>query len=242
MSITVRIFESLGAMAFDMIITATPKISERFPPLKTITIQNFPILDEILQPKVIPYRERSFSVCYVGGISKVRGAIEMVSAFQLLSDFDGIRFDLAGTFNSEELALSSKLLSGWKYVHYYGQACRSTVGNILGQARVGLVLLHPIPNYLESQPIKMFEYMASGIPVIASDFPFWRQFIEQAKCGIMVDPLDPESIASAIRWIFDHPREAEQMGKYGQEAVKKYFNWDAEAPKLLDLYGGLLAS
>jgi len=52
-----------------------------------------------------------------------------------------------------------------------------------------MVTLHPTPNHLESLPIKMFEYMAAGLPVIASDFPVWRDIVDRFQCGLLVDPL-----------------------------------------------------
>jgi len=104
---------------------------------------------------------------------------------------------------------------------------------IIAQCHVGLAVLHPIPNYVESYPTKTFEYMAMGLPVIASNFPLYREIVEGAECGICVDPLNPEEIAGAIRWIIDHPAEAEQMGKNGHRAVEERYNWGKEEKKLL---------
>ena len=99
-----------------------------------------------------------------------------------------------------------------------------------------MVTLAPLPNYLESYPTKLFEYMASGVPVVASDFPLWRQIVEDAGCGLLVDPESPEEIAEAIDWLMDHPEEAAQMGANGKVAARQTFNWPSEAEKLLALY------
>ena len=78
--------------------------------------------------------------------------------------------------------------------------------------------------------------MSAGIPVIASNFPLWKEIIEGAECGICVDPLNPEEIAEVIQFIVAHPAEAEQMGKNGRRAVEEKYNWGMEEKKLLGLY------
>jgi glycosyltransferase involved in cell wall biosynthesis len=61
-------------------------------------------------------------------------------------------------------------------------------------------------------------------------------------CGLLVNPLDPRSIARAIEYVLTHPEEAEQMGRRGREAVNQTFNWASEEDKLLALYAALLDS
>jgi hypothetical protein len=233
--------EWIGAMAFNAIVPATPKIAERFPARKTVTIQNFPIESELLRPASIPCAERQPSFVYAGGIAKTRGAVEMVRALELLSDIPGARLDLAGTFSPHTLADMLQALPGWRSVHFHGQVSRAQVAQIMGGVRAGLVLFHPLPNHMEAQPIKMFEYMSAGLPVIASDFPLWRRIIGGAACGLLVDPLNSKAIADAMRWILKHPAEAEAMGRRGRQAVGLTYNWDAEAPKIINLYKKLLA-
>ena len=88
-------------------------------------------------------------------------------------------------------------------------------------------------------PHKMFEYMAAGIPVIASDFKFWRPIIADTKCGLLVDPQDPKSIAGAIEYLLTHPKEAEEMGLRGRNAVEKSYSWQTQEQELLKLYSSL---
>jgi len=83
---------------------------------------------------------------------------------------------------------------------------------------------------------KMFEYMAAGLPVIASNFPLWRDIIEGNGCGIMVDPKSPEEIAKAVEYLIDNPQEAKVMGENGRKAVEEKYSWNPEGEKLLALY------
>lgn len=103
-------------------------------------------------------------------------------------------------------------------------------GRVLSAA-FSLVQFHPLPNHLDSLPTKMFEYMSSGIPVIASDFPLWRTIIEGNQCGLCVDPLDPKAIAAAIDYLVKNPDVARSMGENGRRAVLTKYNWSVQAKK-----------
>lgn len=234
--------EWIGAKVFDAIVPATPKIAERFPPFRTMTIQNFPIINELVNVTPVPYQKRTATFVYVGGIASIRGAKEMVRALEYFKDGSSIRLSLAGDFSPNILYDELKILPEWQFVDYRGHVSREQVASLLNSARAGLVLFHPEPNHIDAQPNKLFEYMSAGLPVIASDFPLWRRIIDGAGCGLLVDPLDPAAIAKAMRWILEHPAEAEAMGQRGRKAVEQTYNWGAEAPKLLDLYNKLLKS
>ena len=233
------LLERLAARFFDSSVAATPGIARRFPPSKTVIVRNFPRVEELIanREEVIPYHERPNWAVYVGGIGFVRGAIEMVKAVEHVNIPADLVF--AGNLESKTLQNTLAALPGWGRTRFLGWLDRPQVRDVLGKARVGLVLLHPLSRYQESWPVKLFEYMAAGIPFVASDFPLWRELGEGA--GLFVDPLDPPSIAQAIEWLFAHPKEAEAMGQRGRELVLKKYNWDAEAQKLLTLYERLLS-
>jgi glycosyltransferase involved in cell wall biosynthesis len=82
--------------------------------------------------------------------------------------------------------------------------------------------------------------MSAGLPVIASDYPRWREIVDDAGCGLLVDPTDPAAIAAAMQWILDHPEEAEAMGERGRRAILDRYSWDREADKLIELYATLI--
>ena len=80
----------------------------------------------------------------------------------------------------------------------------------------------------------MFEYMGAGVPVIASDFPLWRTIVEDADCGVLVDPLDPRDLATSIDAMYEDRGRAAEMGRNGSNAVLNRYNWHVEEIKLIE--------
>lgn len=240
LSIALSRFEKFACSRFDGVVAATPTISEKFRLINsnTVNINNFPILGEL--ESNCDWGARAAEICYVGSIAKVRGVMEMLEALSLVSQ--SVRLNLVGSFSDSSIQTAAKAASGWVHVNEYGVLDRDGVRGVLSRSSAGLVTLHPITNYLDSLPIKMFEYMAAGIPVIASNFPLWKEIVEQSRCGVCVDPMSPKEIAAAIDYFMQNPAKAEEMGRNGVEAVYNRFNWQVEERKLLSFYERVLVS
>ncbi|MBB4064212.1 glycosyltransferase family 4 protein [Gellertiella hungarica] len=225
------------ALAFRMmsgLIGATPSITKKLSAYakRVEAINNFPLLGELEAPEKNP--KRANEVCYVGGISWIRGCRELVSAMRLVTT--DVVLNLVGPVQDASLRVDMKEDAGWSRVKEAGVVDRIGVRSIMARSRAGIVTFLPAPNHTEAQPNKMFEYMSAGLPVIASNFPLWREVVEGSGCGLCVDPAKPEEIARAIDWIIMNPVEAEAMGRRGQEATKNRYNWPNEAEKLVKFY------
>ncbi len=238
----IRAAEQVVVGTYDAVVAATPKIASFFPREKTVLVRNYPLAEELVFHKGKTYSHRPRHAVYAGGISERRGIREMIRAFEKMGRDGEARLLLAGEFSPPALARELRKLPGWEYVDYFGCLSREALAEVLGGVRVGLVLLHPIESYIDALPIKLFEYMSAGIPVIASDFPRWREILTQTGAGIVVDPQDGDEVVEALRWIFTHEEEAEQMGRNGAKAVAQGLNWSGEGKKLLALYDRLLES
>jgi glycosyltransferase involved in cell wall biosynthesis len=235
-SLAAEATEAIAARLLDGIVAATPPIARRFPASKTVLVQNFPPLADV--QGVVPHRDREPIAAYVGALSTERGALAMARAAALLPAESGARVVLAGSFTPERLA-DDVLGAGAGRVELTGWLGRDAVRDLLGRARIGLVLFEPAPNHVESYPTKLFEYMAAGLPIVASDFPLWRRIVADAGCGLTVDPCSPAAIAAAIERLLGDPEEGESMGARGRRAVEREYSWEREASKLLSFYGTL---
>jgi glycosyltransferase involved in cell wall biosynthesis len=229
--------ESAACKQFSAIVVVTPGILVRLQKAnpKTVTIFNYPYPEELIVENAPAWDDRSFAATYVGTITPQRGIAGMVEAIGLLSDSLGATLEIAGDTIPEEV----KKFPGWSRVRFHGILDQLSTYKLLRKARVGLICEHPIRTFLDSFPVKIFEYMGAGLPIIASDFPLWRELLSDKGCAIFIDPFDTRGIAQAIEYILTHPIEAEAMGRRGQAAVAQEFNWHTQARKLVNLYSGL---
>ena len=231
-------YERYACRRFDGVVAATPYIRDKFLKINpnTVDVNNFPVLGEL--ETGISWESKQAEVCYVGGIAAIRGIQEIIMAMSHLSC--AIRLNLAGCFSEPAIERAARIMPGWQQVNELGFVDRLGVRDVLGRSMAGLVTLRPVINYFDALPVKMFEYMAAGIPPIASNFPLWRDIIEGHDCGLCVDPLDPAAIAKAIDYLVTHPEEAQRMGNNGRRAVLEKYNWSLEEAKLLQFYDQLL--
>jgi len=237
------VLERAAGGRFSALVVVTPSIAKRFVPVNphTIIVHNYPYVRELIRDgDDVAWESRRPSVAYVGGLSVLRSLREMVYSMSYLPESLAAQLELAGPTPKGDTTLDElKRHPGWMRVQHHGFIDQRSTFDILRNVRGGLVLYHPDPNHFEALPQKMFEYMGAGLPVIASDFPFWRKILGKSDCAIFVDPQNPKEISQAIEYVLTHPREAEEMGRRGQATVLKNFNWDMEAEKLIQLYGAI---
>jgi len=236
-----RFWESFCAAHFaDYVIAATTEIARNFNPERAADVKNYPRESDFLKinkRNKFPQDGETCRLIYAGGMEKVRGIKEAVRSLELV---DNCRLYLMGDFGEKKFADEIKKLMGWAKVDFYGNIKFEAVVDNLKVSDIGIVCFHPIKRFKQSLPVKMFEYMAAGIPVIASNFSEWKKIIESGGCGICVDPLDPEKIAAAVNYLAANPQKALEMGARGRQAFLHEFNWRREGEKLVSIYARLM--
>jgi glycosyltransferase involved in cell wall biosynthesis len=228
------LYERWACRQLDGVIAATPRIRDKFLRIhpRTIDVCNFPILGELSTGQ--DWSLKASDVCFVGGCERIRGIVQLCTALTLVDE--DVRLNVCGRFCETSVEDEVKSMPSWAKVKHYGHADRTTIRDVFQRSVAGLVTLHPVPNLVDALPVKMFEYMSAGLPVIASDFPLWREIIAGNNCGLLVDPLRPDQIARAIAELVRNPLKAKLMGENGRRAVEERFNWASEAGKLMAFY------
>jgi len=208
---------------------------------KNITVLNMPLTSQLMQINETKYSKPTLG--YIGGVTPERGSIVTLDALKILKS-KGYAVDwecIGPTDNAHRKEIGNIIKRyGLEGVRLRGYLLPSEGWPVIARCHIGLALLKPIPNYYESYPTKLFEYMALGLPVITSNFPLYRQVVEKERCGICVDPESPEETAQAVQYLLDHQDEAETMGRRGQIAAVEKYNWELEQKKLLHFYDSLL--
>jgi len=222
-------YETYAVKKIDAVITVTPHIVKKFEhrAQRVALVQNYPKTDEIVFHGT-PFDNRAPIVCYAGGISTARGEDTMINAMENINGklvLAGIREDTSKVQYNEN-----------KKVCYIGKINRDEINDLYGKSVAGLVVLKPAHNYIKSLPIKMFEYMAAGLPVIASDFPLWMQIIKANNCGICVNPNDTRALERAIKKLLDDRELAQKMGENGRKIVLEKYSWSKGEENLFGLY------
>lgn len=230
--------ENAACPRFSALVVATNAIGERFRPLnsRTLVVHNYPRFTEFVSSSRAPSIQRGCSVVYMGSISRERGLGEMLQAMELLPEKLDARLKLAGQFAPPDAQRAMEQSPVRNRIDWLGLLNQAEMQELLATVSVGLALYHPEPNHVRAEPFKLFEYMAAGVPVIASDFPLWREIVKGTGCGLVVDPQNPAAIARAIEHVLTHPEEAEAMGRRGREAAAKHYNWENEERNLCRLY------
>jgi len=233
----IALYENYACKKFDYVVAATPFIRDKFLTFtKSIDVNNYPIIEELSTN--VAWEERKNQICYVGVIARIRGNLENVEAMAYVND--STSFKLAGMTYEEDFFTELQSSQYWDRVEFVGKLDREEVKALLEESKIGLVTLHPTINYIDALPVKMFEYMLAGIPVIASDFQILQDIVNKEKCGLCVNPLDTKAIGEAIEYLISHDQEAKKMGKNGKKAVLERYNWGIEEKKLFEIYEGLV--
>lgn len=251
LAFAVDVAEGFLARRLDGVVGVVDDQGPRFRHPRFAAVRNYPRLEwfrPALDPAPGPPADGDQAeLVHVGSLSRDRGARFLLEVMrQLQVSHPGVRLDALGPFHglAEEAAFHTTLRE-------FGLAqvvrCRTRwlpydeLGTFIGRHRIGLIPGQVSPkNLTPFVPTKLFEYLACGVPVVASDLPAIRTLRALGDWGLLADPSDPRAHALAIARLLDDPAEAAEMAVAGRTLVESMCNWESESGKLLSLYSQVL--
>lgn len=236
-----RALEWFAGRAMNRVVTVSQACAAPYPPGKVSIVANYPELVNFGAGST-ESASGDPQFCYVGGLTAIRGAQQIVDAIGLVaggsSGSEPVKASLliVGSFSPAALETQVAERPGWQHVDFAGKVPHDEVAARVSRSVAGIATFLPTPNNVIGSPNKLFEYMAMGLPVIISDFPAWRAMLDGVDCAFFVDPEDPDAIAGAMRAVLADPERARAMGAAGRDAVENTFNWEKQLDNLVDAY------
>lgn len=179
-------------------------------------------------------------VVYHGGLSRDRGIEQLIDALPRLPARARLVLMGYGVLEARLRAqMSEPQLAG--RLHVVPAVPPTELLAWVGSADVAAMPIQPSTlNHRLTTPNKLFEAMAAGVPIVASDLPGMAPIVRETGSGLVVDPTDAAAIAAAIASILDLPSdEREAIGQRGRDAHLETYNWESQATRLLAEYGRL---
>jgi len=245
----ISVVEPFLARRLDYVVCVVPDQQERFErhSCRTTLIRNLPRL-EIFDEAYRINKIKLDRIIYVGGLTIVRGAKVLVDIMaNLKKTHPHVKLLCLGPFNEPAVETEVKAYIKQKQVddviEHIPFVPHEKVPGYIVQSKIGLIPWQPNQQMLRMVfPNKVFEYMACGLPVVASDLPSLRYIFDRSQSGIIVQANNASEHARAIRELLNDEEESSRLGQNGRNFVFVNFNWNIEAPKLLYIYENLLRS
>lgn len=206
------------------------------------TVLNLPNLSKLQKISEDKF-SKFICVGYLGGVTRARGCLKTLESLLRLKDQYGYKLGYVciGRFESE--AFKQELDALGKRLDYYfapGYMAFNDAIEYIAKSHIGMALLDRTPNYINSYPTKIFEYMALGMPFLVSDFDINKEIVEQNECGYALPPESAEHLDTLLKELIDSERTREELGRNGKANVFKY-SWNSQLNTLATSYQQWLA-
>lgn len=177
---------------------------------------------------------------YVGHLTRARGVAEMLEVARLVRG-DGVRVELVGHADAEATALVEQAVAAGEVTWHGFLPLAEAMSHVDGSV-AGLSLLHDLPNYRHSQPSKVIDYLAHGVPVVTTPLPLARELVERSGGGLVVPHGDAASAADAVRRLAADPALRRRLGSAGHAYARDHLDWGRAAEGFVAALADVAAS
>jgi len=241
----VRFVEWLCLRLIDHIIVVVEESRERlmqagFSPDRISIVNNTPKLDRWETGGKRDAQGEDIRLVYLGVLDGSRGIDVAIRAARHLKDQDcPVTFVVVGDGpNREELRNLANQLDVSDRVEFTGRLSFSRVQDIMARSDVGLIAHYATDAWNTTIPNKLFDYMSSALPVVVSDAKPMARIVRQEGCGKVFKDRNPHDLARCIKDLRD-PGVRRRLGKCGQAAIHRRYNWDYDSEVLLKTVGAV---
>lgn len=179
---------------------------------------------------VTPAEQRP-RVVYLGALTMARGAREVVAMAERLPD---VTFEVLGNAKPDVEVLMEGAAERLPNLDYRGFVPNTEALTRLPGALAGLSLLHEHANYAHSQPTKIMEYMAAGVPTITTPNAASRMMVEESDAGFVVGFGDVDGAVAAIERLDADRAERERLGANAHAVALAKHNWNVDGPRFAE--------
>ncbi len=227
-----EMYENWAVKHFYGVVVVTENMCERFSKYtRCALVPNYPDLKDFEGLKKIDRNDSRVRFIYVGSIDEDRAIVEMMEAFRKVREkLDYVEFYMVGPIFSQKLESFIRSFNVPGFV-YHPRVPHRRALEMVAQSDVGMIIIHRNPSKEISSPVKLFEYTYFGLPVIASDFEYWRKTLLNYECVYYVDPESVEQIAN----VMVHAAESFKKREEHDCGMLKY-TWSVAEEGLISLY------
>ncbi len=193
----------------------------------------------------IPIKNKEYDIGFIGTVSEERGIKVFLEACDILSrELSSFNAIIIGKPVNEETKskinryLLTKNLE--QNVTFKGFVPYNEIQYYYNQIKIGINPLLNLNKFHEIIPIKLFEFMNFGMPIIASEHKYMCQYIRENDVGICIPASNPKLLANKILFLLNNLQEMEKYAKNGMKAVDEKYNWSIMEKKYIKIIDSLL--
>jgi glycosyltransferase involved in cell wall biosynthesis len=243
----VDLIERIAARECSVIVGAVDSITKRFRAMgsKAVTVFNYPRLS-LFAPDSDRVRQLAASfgdrpiLLYQGTMGRDRGLSHMLEGMAILRErMPGVLLVLVGMSDPvlrEKVDARVRRDGLDECIHIVSWAPHAEIANYIAIADIGLVPLQPSKKNRKSLPLKIFEYMACGLPMLVANLDSTVPYIDESRSGVIYDSTDPEAFAREAEILLKEPKKRAAMSEGGKTAVNRSWRWNEMEHRLLETY------
>jgi len=220
----------------DCVITADEPTRESFQRtgLLTATVFNYPPLSIFeTDPQLLEKERKGYEgripIVYQGSMGRERGLFHMLESLEILREREPrILLRLVGLNNQkleEEVAIIEREKGLSDNLEIVSWLPHRKMAYVMKSSVLGLIPWQPVEKHKKNIPIKLFEYMACGLAVVAAQLPSIEEYMGRVKVGEMYDSTNSKDLAETVLRLLSDEESLTEMGENGQRAVREAWNW-----------------